>query len=128
MSYFGHLEELERLRIWDGLIGRAIVGAKATLVAIEIDPDTDVPEHRHPNEQTGILTHGSLTFTIGGEVRELRPGATWLIPADVPHSVRSAADGAALIELFAPPRDDWVGLERLEPAPPAAFGDSPSDI
>ena len=122
MSYFGHLSELERLRIWDGLVGRAVVGAEAALVAIEIEPDTDVPEHRHPNEQTGILTQGSLTFTIGGEVRELRPGATWVIPGNVPHSVRSGPEGAALIELFAPPREDWHGLERLEPEPPAAFG------
>jgi len=57
-----------------------------------------------------------------GEVRELRPGATWVIPGNVPHSVRSGAEGAALIELFAPPRDDWGGLERLEPAPTASFG------
>ena len=73
MSYFGTLGELERLRIWDGLIGRAVVGNEASLVAIEIEPDRDVPEHQHPNEQTGILIQGSLTFTIGGEVRELRP-------------------------------------------------------
>ena len=125
MSYFGHLGEVERLRIWDGLIGRAIVGAEAALVAIEIDPGTDVPEHRHPNEQIGILTHGSLTFTIGGEVRELRPGATWVIPSDVPHSVRSGPEGASLVELFAPPRDDWDDLERLAPA---ALGDSTSAI
>jgi quercetin dioxygenase-like cupin family protein len=122
VSYFGDLSKLERLRIWDGLVGRAVVGAEASLVAIEIEPDTDVPQHQHPNEQTGILIQGSLTFTIGGEVRELRPGATWVIPGNVPHSVRSGAEGAALIELFAPPRDDWGGLERLEPAPTASFG------
>ena len=54
-----------------------------------------MPEHQHPNEQTGILIRGSLTFTIGGETRELRPGATWVIPGNVPHSVRSGPDGAA---------------------------------
>jgi quercetin dioxygenase-like cupin family protein len=124
MSYFGHLSELERLRIWDGLVGRAVVGAEASLVAIEIEPDMDVPEHHHPNEQTGILIQGSLTFTIGGEARELRPGATWVIPANVPHSVHSGPEGAALIELFAPPRDDWGGLERLAPAPSPSFGGS----
>ncbi len=122
MSYFGKLSDLERIRIWDGLIGRAVVGAEASLVAIEIEPDMDVPEHSHANEQTGILTHGSVTFTIGGETRDLQPGATWVIPGNVPHSVRSGPEGAALIELFAPPRDDWGGLERLAPAPPASFG------
>jgi quercetin dioxygenase-like cupin family protein len=122
MSYFGQLGELERLRIWDGLVGRAVVGAEASLVAIEIEPDTAVPEHQHPNEQTGILIRGSMTFTIGGESRDLRAGATWVIPGNVPHSVRSGPEGAALIELFAPPRDDWGGLERLGPAPTASFG------
>ena len=122
MSYFGDLAALERLRIWDGLIGRAVVGAQAALVVIEIEPDTDVPEHHHTNEQTGILTGGSVIFTIGGETRDLRAGATWVIPSNVPHSVRSGPSGATLIELFAPPREDWGRLERLEPAEPAPFG------
>ena len=117
MSYFDHLDEIERLQIWDGLVGRAAVGKEASLVAIEIDPDTDVPEHRHPNEQTGILLRGSMRFTIGGESKELTPGATWVIPGNTPHSVRSGSNGAFLVELFAPPREDWSGLERLPAAP-----------
>ncbi len=114
---FSHIDEMERLQIWDGLVGRAAVGAEASLVAIEIEPDTDVPEHAHPNEQTGLLIRGSLTFTIGGEVQELRPGAMWVIPGDVPHSVRSGPEGAFLVELFAPPRADWGDLERLPARP-----------
>ena len=46
-----------------------------------------MPEHAHVNEQIGILTGGSLTFRIGDEQQDLRPGATWVIPANVPHSV-----------------------------------------
>ena len=113
MTYFSHLDGIERLQIWDGLTGRAAEGKEASLVAIEIEPDTEVPEHRHPNEQTGLLIRGSMRFTIGGEIEELHPGAMWVIPGDVPHSVRSGPDGAFLVELFAPPRDDWAGLERL---------------
>jgi quercetin dioxygenase-like cupin family protein len=80
-----------------------------------------VPEHHHVNEQTGMLIRGSLTFRIGEETAELRPGSTWVIPADVPHSVDAGPEGAFLIELFAPPRDDWAGLDRLEPSPPSRF-------
>ena len=117
MTYFGHLDDTERLQIWDGLIGRAVVGKEASLVAIEIEPDTAVPEHQHPNEQTGILLHGAMRFTIGGESRDLTPGATWVIPGDTPHSVHSGPEGAYLVELFAPPRDDWGDLARLPAAP-----------
>ncbi len=114
MSYFSDLGELERLRIWDGLIGRAVVGAEAALVAIEIDPDTDVPEHQHPNEQTGILTrrlvdvHDRRRDPRAAARRDLGdPGRTFRIPFAL------ARSGASLIELFAPPRDDWAALERL---------------
>jgi len=117
MTAFSHLDEVERLRIWDGLVGRAATGREASLVVIEIEPNTAVPEHHHPNEQTGLLIRGSMRFTIGDETKDLVPGAMWVIPPDVPHSVQSGPDGAFLVELFAPPRSDWGGLERLEAAP-----------
>jgi quercetin dioxygenase-like cupin family protein len=117
MSAFSHVDELEVLQIWQGVHGRAVAGAEATLAWIELEPGTVVPEHRHPNEQTGLLVRGSLTFTIGGETQKLRPGSMWVIPADVPHTVVAGPEGAALAELFAPPRADWAGLERLPAAP-----------
>lgn len=117
MTAFSHIDELERLQIWDGLIGRAVAGEQAGLVVIEIEPGTTVPEHRHPNEQTGLLLRGTVTFTVGNEAKELRPGALWVIPGDTPHSVQAGPEGAFLVELFAPPRDDWGDLERLPPAP-----------
>ena len=118
MSAFDELAEIAPLQIWPGLIARAVDGAEATLAAIELEPDVDVPEHSHANEQIGILTGGSLTFRIGAEERELGPGATWSIPAHVPHSVRSGPGGATLIELFAPARADWADRERLDPCAP----------
>ena len=117
MSAFSHWDEIVPLQIWDGVVGRAVAGAHATLAVIELDPNAVVPEHRHPNEHTGLLLRGSLTFTVGGETQELRPGAMWVIPGDVPHDVKAGPDGALLVELFAPPRDDWGGLERLPAAP-----------
>jgi quercetin dioxygenase-like cupin family protein len=122
MSAFSDLRELVPQQIWEGVVGRSVHGAAATLAAIELAPNADVPEHAHPNEQTGLLLHGSLTFRIGEETKELGPGAMWVIPANTPHQVEAGADGAALVELFAPPRADWAGLERLQPGPAHAFG------
>jgi quercetin dioxygenase-like cupin family protein len=121
MSQFDHLNEIVPLQIWDGVVGRVISGNEASLAAVSLDPGTKVPEHSHQNEQTGMLVSGTLTFRIGDEARDLAPGSTWVIPANVPHSVDAGPDGAFLIELFAPPRADWSGLERLEPSAPAGF-------
>jgi quercetin dioxygenase-like cupin family protein len=121
MSAFDKLSEIAPNVIWAGVIGRSLHGAEATLAAIELEPGTLVPEHAHVNEQIGILTGGSLTFRIGEEEQALRPGATWIIPADTPHSVHAGPEGATLIELFAPPRTDWAGHERLPPSAPQGF-------
>jgi quercetin dioxygenase-like cupin family protein len=124
VSSFADVGSIEAQRIWPGVIGKAVNGDRVTLALIELEADSVVPEHRHENEQVGILLRGSLTFRIGDETRELAPGATWRIVANVPHDVRTGPNGALLVEVFAPTRDDWHALERLaggplwpEPAP-----------
>ncbi len=121
MTAFDHLDEIEPLVIWPGVVGRAVVSEQATFSYLELEPDTHVPEHQHVNEQVGILLGGSVRFRIGDEERDLRPGATWCILADVPHEVWAGPDGASLIEVFAPRRDDWGDRERLQPSPPPRF-------
>jgi quercetin dioxygenase-like cupin family protein len=121
MTAFNDLEHISPLQIWPGLIARALTGAEATMAQIELEPNIDVPEHSHVNEQIGILLRGSLTFRIGDESRNLEPGGTWIIPAHVPHSVTAGPDGAMLVEVFAPARDDWADREVLEPRPPAGL-------
>jgi len=118
MSAFDELDELVPLQIWDGVVARVWNGELAAQAYVELEPLAAVPEHSHPNEQTGMLLRGSMTFRIGDETRELRPGSTWVIPSGVPHQVGAGPDGASLVELFAPPRSDWADLERLEPTPP----------
>lgn len=121
MSAFHDLRQVAPIRIWDGVVARAVSGNEATLATIELDPNAVVPEHAHLNEQTGILISGSLRFTIAGESKELRPGSAWVIPAHAPHSVTVGPDGATLVELFAPPRADWGGHERLDASSDAAL-------
>jgi unsaturated pyranuronate lyase len=118
MSAFSEVAAAAPHEIWTGVLGRVVFGEQATLAVIELEPDAVVPEHRHPNEQLGVLVSGSLTFTIGGETRELGPGGMWCIPGEAPHDVRAGSDGAVLVEAFAPARADWAGLAHREGAVP----------
>jgi unsaturated pyranuronate lyase len=70
------------------------------------------------NEQVGLLVEGSVTFRVGSDERKLLPGASWCIPAHAPHEVRVLADGAVIVEAFAPPRDDWRSLDAAPVATP----------
>ena len=90
-----------------------------TLGVIELEPGSLVPEHSHENEQLGIVIRGSVRFRVGEETRELGPGGTWRILANTPHEVLTGPEGAIVIDVFSPIRDDWERIEREAPQRPA---------
>jgi len=123
MSAFDSLASLDLQGIWDGVHARVVHGERQTFSVVELDPDTVVPEHHHEQEQLGMCLGGSLLFRVGDESRRLQPGDTWSIPSNVPHDVHVGPDGAVVIDVFAPTRDDWretPTADAREPRWPAA--------
>jgi quercetin dioxygenase-like cupin family protein len=118
MSVFADFATETPLRIWDGVVGRAVHGERVTLSVVELDAGTVIPEHTHENEQVGLVVVGSVVFRVGHERRKLGPGGGWCIIANTPHEVVTGPDGAVVVEAFSPCRDDWNRLEREEPRPP----------
>jgi unsaturated pyranuronate lyase len=118
VSAFDGINGLEHLRIWDGVTAQAVEGDRTTLAVVDLEPGSTVPEHRHENEQLGVLVRGSMRFQIDGETRDLTAGGTWRILANVPHSVTAGPQGALAVECFTPARADWAALERLADRPP----------
>jgi quercetin dioxygenase-like cupin family protein len=118
VSAFDHLGELELLRIWDGVVARTVDGERLGFAVVELDPGSVVAEHSHENEQLGIVLTGSVRFRVADEVRELGAGSAWRIPPNTPHAVHTGPEGAVVIDMFAPKREDWRALERAEPRKP----------
>jgi quercetin dioxygenase-like cupin family protein len=118
VSAFERIERMAPLPVWQGIAARMVSGERLTLAVVELDPGAVVAEHAHENEQLGLLLHGSMAFRVGDEERELGPGDTWTIPANTPHQAVAGPEGAVVIDVFAPPRDDWAALEPLEQRPP----------
>jgi quercetin dioxygenase-like cupin family protein len=103
--------------VWgEAVRARKVEGDNITMAVVELAPGAIVPEHRHPQEQLGICITGSVTFSIGEETRELGPGGTWRARSNVPHAVQAGPEGAVVIDVFAPVRDDWH-FPLLEPRP-----------
>ena len=93
-------------------------GERITLTVVELDAGAVVFEHAHENEQLGIVLAGSMSFRVGDEVQELGPGDTWTIPSNTQHEATAGPDGAVVIDVFSPPRDDWRALEPLDSRAP----------
>ena len=86
MTNLADLADLTPIQVWDGVVARRVQGERLTLAVVELAPDAVVPEHRHANEQCGLVIEGEVTFRIGDEERVLGPGGTWRIVSDTPHS------------------------------------------
>ena len=118
MSDLVDLKDIAPTAIWEGIAARPVHGERITMAVVELSPDGVVPEHHHANEQLGMVLEGSVTFRIGQESRRLGPGGTWRITADVPHEVRAGADGAVVVDVFAPVRSDWRQIAPDPVCPP----------
>jgi len=105
--------------VWGEVVrARRIEGERITFAVVELAPDSIVPEHRHENEQLGMVITGRVRFTIDGETRELGPGGTWRILSGRPHELVTGPAGAVVIDVFTPTRRDWDRFEPLAPRPP----------
>ena len=117
MSAFDDAAAIPPQQVWERIVARAVQGERLTLAIVELEPGAIVTEHSHDHEQLGLVLRGQMRFRVGDEERDLGPGGTWSIPSNVPHSATAGPDGASVIDVFAPVRDDWAAIEKQEPRP-----------
>lgn len=117
MEIFQEVADLKPTRIWEGVLARVVNGERLTIGFVDLDPNIQVPEHTHENEQVGFVQRGSITMVIAGESQELGVGGTYRIRSNVPHSGRTGAHGASVVDVFAPIRADWGKLPQLAAFP-----------
>jgi quercetin dioxygenase-like cupin family protein len=100
-----HEEPVDQL---SPLIGRQMIHTETmTLARIILGKGAVVPSHEHENEQIATVLGGRLRFVVGGEEREVGPGESVSVPANVPHAVEALEDSIVL-DVFSPVREDWV--------------------
>jgi quercetin dioxygenase-like cupin family protein len=72
------------------VVSRTLLDRKAgTLTLFAFDRGQGLSEHTAPFDATVQVLDGSGSFTVGGEVLELRAGEVLIMPANVPHAVRA---------------------------------------
>ena len=106
---FYDASEVERNEIAPGVTIRTMWGDRVMMSLVETAPNAVVPNHNHPHEQAGIMVQGGFEMTIGGETRLLRAGDAYVIPGGVEHSVKCGDGWALALDIFSPPREDYMG-------------------
>ena len=74
---------------------------------LEMDAGAEVPLHSHPHEQLGLVLRGMQALVVDGVAHELGPMDGYVLPGGVEHSAYCGPDGALVLDVFRPVREDY---------------------
>lgn len=101
----------------EGVTTRIFPGEQAMLSVVRLEPGAQGSIHSHPQEQWGVMLEGTATRIQGGEEFAVAAGDFWCTPGNAEHGIRAGAQGAVILDVFAPPRDEYRTAGK-------GFGDS----
>ncbi|MDH3316986.1 MAG: cupin domain-containing protein [Gammaproteobacteria bacterium] len=91
----------------EGITTRIFPGEQAMLSVVRIEPHSLGKVHSHPQEQWGVLLQGECVRIQGGEEIPMKAGDFWHTPGGVSHGIRTGASAAVVLDIFAPPREEY---------------------
>ena len=109
---FLRLDSVRAFELATGVTGRPLFGEGAMLNLIRFEPGATVPLHSHPHEQLGLVLEGMQALVVDGVANELGPFEAYVLPGGVQHSAYCGPDGALVLDVFTPVREDY--RERWE--------------
>jgi quercetin dioxygenase-like cupin family protein len=105
---FYNLGDRERKQLAPAVTLQTFWGARIHLSVVTIEPGGSVPRHSHEQEQAGTVLEGEMVLGIGGEEKTVRPGDFYVVPRDVVHWVKPAKQRVVALDVFSPPREDYM--------------------
>ncbi len=91
----------------DGLRTRIFPGENVMVSVVRISPNRAGEIHSHPQEQWGIMLEGSGVRIQDGVEHEVKAGDFWQTPGNIAHGFRGGPEGALILDIFSPPRDEY---------------------
>jgi quercetin dioxygenase-like cupin family protein len=111
---FYTVDDLRQFSPVAGITMQAIVGEQMLANWVRLEPNTVMPEHDHPQEQLGVVLEGVLHLTVAGETKAVEPGMAYTIQGGVRHKGVAGPEGCLVLDIFAPPREDYARMARGE--------------
>lgn len=111
-KYFIDLEKCPEIVQFEGLTTKVLTGLnneKMMMVLTSTMPNCEAPMHKHPHEQIGMVYDGEAFLQIGDEVRHVKKGDFYCIPANVEHGDKTIGDKPfVMFDIFYPIRETFI--------------------
>jgi quercetin dioxygenase-like cupin family protein len=82
------------------------IGPQSMIAKMHYRPENRIPFHSHPNEHSGYIISGRTRVVTRDASYELGPGDSYVVPADVEHSIE-VIEVTEELQVFTPPREDF---------------------
>ena len=109
-EFFHNIDDLDtgiKRVLGEGISTRIFCGQQAMFSVVTIEPNAKGKIHSHPQEQWGFLIEGSGIRIQGGEQIVIKKGDFWQTPGGVDHGIIGGPNGAKVLDVFSPPRDEY---------------------
>jgi quercetin dioxygenase-like cupin family protein len=91
-----------------GINTRIFAGDQAMLSVVRMAPHASGKIHNHDEEQWGVCLEGDAVRIQEGKEFPVKAGQFWRTPGGVMHGIRAGANGALVLDIFAPPRKAYT--------------------
>jgi quercetin dioxygenase-like cupin family protein len=95
-------------RVAEGIVRQMIHGDRLMVCRLTIAARTVTPVHSHVHEQITLVERGRADFFVEGERKTARAGDVLLFPSNIRHGATMLAEEVVLIDIFSPPREDFL--------------------
>lgn len=99
-----------------GICSRIFASERVMLSVVTLAPNAQGKPQSHPEEQWGILLEGDGVRTQGRRETVVKAGGFWRTPGGVVHGFRAGPNGTRLLDIFSPPRADYIDNGHLKAA------------
>ena len=92
----------------EGVTTRVFPGEHAMLSVVTLAPGSKGKLHHHAEEQWGMVLEGKALRIQGDSQIPVQKGDFWRTPPNVPHTIVAGPEGALVLDVFSPPREDYT--------------------
>lgn len=104
--------DIQLTKLADGAFTRLISGRNSQLSFISMDPNSNFPQHIHPEEQTMLVLRGTADETVLDKQKSIKKGDIVRLAGNMVHAAKIGELGCDVLDIFWPARPDYLEKQK----------------
>ena len=103
-----HYADVPVVELGPGVKVHIVSAERITLTFGTLAPSACVAVHHHEHEQILVVVDGGFDFIVEGKLYPMKKGDVIVIPSNTEHGAYVSDKGCQIMDVFSPPRQDFV--------------------